>query len=389
MAKRNKLVFIVTAPITAKAFLSGQMQYLRGAGFDLLVISAPGPELDELAQREQVRTIAVPMAREMSPWSDLLALTRLLRILWQEQPDIVNASTPKAGLLGMLAAWFAAVPVRVYQQRGLRLETTAGFLRAILTWTERIACACATQVVCNSRSLRRRCIELKLAPSHKLIVLGSGSSNGIRAERFLPGQAIMEEAAQLRASLGIAPDEKVVGFFGRLTPDKGFVDLLDGLDLLLRLHANTRLLVVGKTEQEDPLPAETIRAMHDNPAIIRAGHVSNPAPYFHLIDILALPSYREGFPNVPLEAALAQVPTVGYQATGTVDAVVHARTGWLVEVGAKRDLVGALSLLLASDELRQWLGDQAQQFALREFKAETVWQCWADFYAGALSKLRH
>lgn len=381
---RPKLVYIVTVPLTARAFLRGQLAEMRAAGFDVLLVSSPGVDLDEVAAGEGVRAVAVPMARPIRPLADLRALAQLVRLLRAEHPAIVNASTPKAGMLGMLAAWLTGVPVRVYLVRGLRLETTGGLLRFVLGMTERLAAACATVVVCNSRSLLESYVAARLAPRRRLRVLGEGSSTGVNPDRFLTTPALRAAGAALRCEHGIAPDAPVIGFVGRFTRDKGIPELVEAFEKLEPRFAGLTLLLAGRFEEDDPVPSAVVERIHGNAQIKQAGLVKDTAPVYHAVDVLAFPSYREGFPNAPLEAALAGVPTVGFRATGVVDAVVDGATGLLVETGSAPALADALGRVLGEPELRHRLGEAAQARALASFAPAVIWYHWIDLYRAEL-----
>lgn len=381
-----KLLFAVTAPETAYSFLRGQLSYLRERGYEVSVASSPGLLLDELSSREQVTVYPLPMDREISPVADAHSMRGMIAVIRRVQPEIINASTPKAGLIGMLAARYCQVPARIYQLRGLRLETTTGTKRLLLAATERIAASCATRVVCNSHSLLQHYVALGLAPASKLTVVGSGSSNGVIAERFLPTPPLLAEAAALRSQHALNPADRVIGFVGRLTRDKGIAELTEAFVHLAAERPNLRLLLVGDWESGDPVPAATRSIIENHPGIRLAGFVKEPAAYYHLMEILAFPSYREGFPNVPLEAAVACVPVVGYQATGVVDAVRHGETGLLTTLGNAAGLEASLRLLLDDEPLRQRLGQTAQKWVTTNFRPETIWSHWADFYDDLLRR---
>lgn len=380
-----KLLFTVTVPETAVAFLRGQLSYLQQHNFTVTVVTSPGPQLDEFAQSEHIKVISLPMAREINVVSDLQSLPSMVRIIRTERPEIVNASTPKAGLLGMIAARLCNVPHRVYQLRGLRLETVTGFKRLLLMSTERLASANAQWVICNSPSLKNNYAELGLAPATKLRVLGAGSSNGVIAERFLPSPNLLTQAEQLRTQFGFQKGQKVIGYVGRLTRDKGIVELIDAFDKLYSDNPSIHLLLVGTLESGDAIPSTTLTKISSNPAIHMSGFVKEPAAYYYLMDILAFPSYREGFPNVPLEAAIAGLPIVGFRSTGVVDAVRDGETGLLTPVGDTHALYLALKRMLEDDDLRLQFGRAGKQWVLTNFRAEKVWQMWADFYLGLLN----
>jgi glycosyltransferase involved in cell wall biosynthesis len=368
--------------MSAVHLLKGQLRWMREAGFDVRVLAASQPDLDRVAAREGVETAAVPIAREIDPVRDLGALLALYRDIRVWRPDVVNASTPKAGLLGMLAAWAARVPVRIYVQRGLRLETVAGSKRFLLAKMERLAAACSHRVLGVGRSLADRYVSLGLAPARKVAVLGAGSSNGVGAERF--ASVDPDRVLTLRRDLRLQDGVPVIGFVGRFTRDKGIVELIDAFERVRSDIADAHLLLVGDFEEGDPVPSATVEAIRAHPHIVQAGFVPDTAPYFHLMDVLAFPSYREGFPNVPLEAAAAGIPVVGARATGTSDAVVDGETGTLVDGGDASALAQALMTYLADAELRLAHGQRGQDRVRKDFAPEQIWEALYAEYAQLL-----
>jgi glycosyltransferase involved in cell wall biosynthesis len=370
-AKAVRVLYIVTSSFSLR-LLPGQLDYLQRAGFDVTIACSPGEELSK-AKRDGVQTITVPMAREISPWVDLLSLWRLARTIWRICPTITNVSTPKAGLLGGIAAWACGTPCRYYTLLGLRCETTTGLKRMLLLWTERIACACAHRVICVSESLRQKAIDLGIVNADRTLVLGSGSGNGVEVERFAPNAETLRRAAELRGYLGIPADAPVVGFVGRLTRDKGIGELVEAHLRLRKRFPAVRLLLVGDVEQGDPLPPETRCTMKTNPQIIQTGFVEEPAPYFHIMNVLAFPTHREGFGNAPLEAHAAGKPVVAARATGVLDGVIDGVTGILVPVGDVTALAGALELVLNDPSLAVALGAAGRERVLRDFRQERVW----------------
>lgn len=382
--RRPRLVYIVTHPVTADAFLRGQLAFMRENGFDVTVIASPGPELDRVAEREGVTVRAVTMERPIRPMADarsLVALTVALRAL---RPDLVVASTPKAGLLGMLAARAVGSPLRIYHLRGLRLETESGRLRAILSATERLASACAHDVVCNSESLREAAVRGGHVPAAKVRVLGAGSSNGVDVERWTSTKERRMAGAVLARAVGIADDDEVIGYVGRFDRDKGIVDLVEAFASVHKERPRARLLLVGGGFAGDEDPA-VAAAVEGAPGVISIGKSSDLAPIYARLDVLAFPSYREGFPNVPLEAACAGVPAVGYRSTGVVDAIADGETGTLVTTRDVPALAAALTTYLRDPALRARHGARAIARARRDFAPAVVWRAWADFYRERLS----
>lgn len=380
---RHKLCFIVTSALTADIILRGQLKAMQAAGFDVSVVAAPDERLAQIAVREGVTVHAIPMQREIALGHDLVALWRLVCYLRRTRPTIVNASTPKAGLLGMLAAWLTGVPVRIYQVRGLRLETTRGIRRQILLVGERLAAGCAQHVVCDSPSLFQTLTRLHIG-GHKLKVLGAGSSNGVDASRFHPPAPNCRDRQQLRVTLGIAQDAPVVGFIGRLTRDKGVSELLVAFDAILQSIAACRLLLIGMYEPGDPLPIQTKQRIDSDPRIIHLNYVPETADYYRVMDVLAFPSYREGLPTVPLEAAASSLPVVAFAATGTVDSVCDGTTGYLVPVGNIAIFVERMVELLQDAAKRRALGISARDYVEANFRQTLVWENWRNFYTSCL-----
>ncbi len=384
-----RLALVVTSGLTARILLRGQAAFLERMGFDVQVVCSPDSDLETARRREGLAAVGISMSRGISPLRDLLALASLFRHFRDSRPQIVNAGTPKAGLLGMLAARAAGVPIRLYTLRGLRLETTAGWKRPILRLAERLTASSAHRIVCASESLRRRYLELGLAPESRTTVLAAGSSNGVDCERFHPDTASDPETTDLKERLRISAGAGVIGFVGRLTRDKGIEDLLWIFTTRIAPYLDDcRLLIVGDFEMGDPVAPDVRQELHRHPRVVMVGSVNDSAPYYGLMDVLAFPSYREGFPNAPLEAAASAVPVAAYAATGTVDAVVHATTGSLVPVGDRNALAEALIRYLEDGELRRQHGAAGRLRAEAHFERTIVWHAWVDEYRRLLADRR-
>jgi glycosyltransferase involved in cell wall biosynthesis len=372
--RRPHIVYLATDPLTAFRLMEGQLAELRRRGFRISVVTAPGELLEQVANREGVDVYPIPMRREVSPSADLLALARLVLLLRKLKPDLVNAGTPKAGLLGCIAARLAGVPVVVYLLRGLRFEGATGGKRLVLALTEHISGALADRVLCNSESLRRRFVSLGCAPREKTFVLGNGTSNGVDAARFAPTAEGRAWAGQQRSRLRIPATALLIGFVGRLARDKGVQELLLAFQGLLAGGIDGHLLLVGDEDASDPLPSDVAQLLKGNPRVHLTGFVREPSRYYTMMDVFAFPSYREGFPNAPLEAAAAGVPCVAFRATGTVDAVVDGVTGALVPPKDWRALAVALKRYADEPETRKRHGDAAQERVLKLFTREVVWE---------------
>jgi glycosyltransferase involved in cell wall biosynthesis len=382
---RPTILYAGTSPLSVQWFLRGQLGFLREAGFDVTVVTAPGEGLELARVSEGVETIAVPMVRNISPVRDLAALWRLWRIVRRVHPAITNVGTPKAGLLAGLAAWLNRVPCRIYTLHGLRLETVRGPKRAVLWLAEWMACRSAHRVVCVSESVRGKAVALRLVSPERAVVLGAGSCNGVEESRCAPSPETSRRARELRYSLGIPEGVPVIAFVGRLTRDKGIPELADAYFRLRHAFPDLRLLLVGDFEDDDPIDPCLRRRIEAHPGILLTGFVRDVIPYYHVADMLVLPTFREGFPNVVLEAHAAGKPVVATRATGVVDAVADGVDGMLVPIGDSTALAEAVTLLLRDTALAARMGLAGRNRILCEFRQQDVWRAILGEYLSLLS----
>ncbi len=370
-----KLLYVATSDLFW-GFLEGQAAWARRAGFEVHAASAAGPRLAAFAAREGATAWEVPFTRAPNPTADFAALLRLWRLMRRLRPAVVHAHTPKAGLLGMLAARLARVPVRVYTLHGLVWRTRRGWRRRLLVLLERLACRLATQALAVSPSVRRAALGARLAGPARIAVPGpAGSANGLDFARFQPGCA--------RRSDGAA----VLGFAGRLVPDKGLADLAAAWETIRARCPSVRLRIAGGPEPHDPLPPGLLEALRADPRVRFTGWVEDMPAYYRSIDLLLVPSRREGLPYVVLEAAAMEVPAAGYAVDGVIDAIDHGRTGLLVSPGSPQALAAAAIRLAEDPALRGRLGREARRRVLALYRREPLWNCILDCYRRPLPRL--
>jgi glycosyltransferase involved in cell wall biosynthesis len=360
-------------------FLRGQVAFIRDRGFTVHAITSPGPDLTSLREREGAIVHAVPMSRSISPFRDVVSLWRLCRVLRGVRPDVVHAHTPKGGLLGMLAAWICRTPVRIYHLRGLRYDTTSGPKRWMLRSAERLSCALAHRVIAVSHSVRSRIVEEGVCRGDKVKVLARGSGNGVDAAgRFTPlGEPVR---AGTRARHGIPRQALVVGFVGRLVLDKGVAELASAWECLRESHPRLHLVLAGDLDEADPMPAEVIDRLRSDPRVHFVGFDPEMPPLYAAMDVVALPTYREGFPNVALEAAAMALPVVTTSVLGCVDAVQDGVTGTLIPARDPVALANALNRYLTDPGLRAAHGAAARRHVLADFRREAIWEAIAGEY---------
>ena len=372
-SNRPRLVLAVNSSI-AVGFLQGQPEYFQNSGFDVTVLCPEKRSGEwEVARPDGVRVLEVPLEREISPVRDIRSAWHLWGILRALRPTVTNVGTPKAGLLGGFAAWLTRVPCRFYTLHGLRFETTTGLRRKLLILAERLACRFAHRVVCVSHSVRERAITCGLVDRERALIFGAGSCNGVDVARFAPTPQRVRRASELRHQFGIPTDAPVALFVGRLTCDKGIVELMEAFLQLENRFPELRLLLVGSFEDGDPLPTDIRKRLESHERVILTGPVNDTAPYYAIADVLVLPSHREGLPTVVLEGHAAGKPVIGAAATGIVDVLVDGETGLLFPVGDVSALADAIARLIDDRALARKIADAGQEQVKRKFRQEWIW----------------
>ncbi len=353
-------------------FLRAQIGHVRQRDFEVHVIASPGGSLVRFAAEQQVAAHAVPMPRRITPLRDLWTVGRLWRLFRRLRPDIVHGHTPKGGLLAMIAARLSGVPVRLYHIHGLPLMTAMGPRRRLLRWTEKIACTFAGQVLCVSPSVRAAAIAEGLCPADKVRVLLNGSIDGVDADKFDPERLPPQTRPQVRQQYGIPEQAIVIGFVGRIVRDKGLIELMQAWQTIRADFADAHLLVVGEAEPQDPLPPETEARLRQDPRVHLAGVVRDMPPMYAAMDFIVLPTYREGFPVVPLEAAAMGLPVIATRIPGCIDAIEDGVTGTLVPPRDAEALAEAMRGYLLDAERRRQQGRNGRRRVLRDFRPEEM-----------------
>lgn len=344
-----KLIRVTTVPIALKYLLTGQMRYMKEHGFDVIMISADGKERESIMQNENCLHIIIPLTRRITPFTDLKSLWALYRVLQKEKPDIVHSHTPKAGLIAMLAAKMAGVKIRIHTVAGLRFMTSTGMTRKLLIQMERLTCKWATHVWPNSFSLMKYIRSNKLASEKKLEVIGLGSSNGINLSRFSLSSLNAEKLKSTKELIHY--DEQLTYFLcvGRIVKDKGIHELLYAFTRIYEQNKNIRLVLVGTFEKDlDPISEEDDHILKTHPGIILAGWSEDVEYFMSLSFALVHPSYREGFPNVLLQAGAMLCPVICSRIEGNIDLIEDEMTGLIFEPKNKEQLLQALEKALTA-----------------------------------------
>lgn len=377
--RRPRILLAVTVDQSLR-LLDGFPHHLAERGWEVHVVSSPGPRLARLELDRTLDVHPLTMSRHVAPVQDAAALVRWVRLLAEVKPDVVCVGTPKAGLLGGLAGLLTRVPQRLFLLRGLRSETLAGPAGRLVALGERLSASCAHQVICVSPSLRSAAVRSGVVRDGAAVVLGSGSSNGVCADATPVPPSRRRE---LRRGTFAEPDRFTLGYVGRVTRDKGLDTLAAALARLSASGVRGNCLVVGGDDSDD---SPALRAALDESgwSVAHTGALDDALPRLATVDALCLPSRREGFPNVVLEAAILGIPTIGSDATGVVDAIVDEVTGLVVATDDPVALAEAISTLERDPARCARLGGRARQRAVEEFARPRVWERHERFFRALL-----
>lgn len=372
---RPRICIVAASEITIRVFLAGHLRALSEHYDVSVAVNTPHPDfLADLAPA--VRMIVLGIERNISPWRDLAALLALFRLFRSEHFDLVHSVTPKAGLLAMLAGFFARIPQRVHIFTGQVWATRSGFSRLLLKSLDRLLAACATHLLADSASQRDFLVSEGVVRAGRIRVLAEGSICGVDSARFHPDAGVR---ASIRAQLGIGAQQTVFLFLGRLNPDKGVLDLAQAF---IRLPGDCRLLFVGPDEAGMQARIGVLTEHHARVHFV--AYTDKPESYMAAADVFCLPSYREGFGSVILEAAACGIPAIGSRIYGVSDAIEAGKSGLLFAPGNTDALTDCMRLLLHNNGLRRQMGEYARERAERDFSSARVTQAWLEYYDALL-----
>lgn len=373
---KNKIIRAVTVP-QSLGFCREVMIKMRAMGYDMVAVTSPGPELDELRDKDGFHCVAVPMERHISIVNDLKSLMRMISVFRKEKPQMVHSMTPKAGMICMVAAWLTRVPVRIHTFTGLVWPTATGLKRKILMMTDWLTCACATHVIPEGQGVLN---DLKNGGITKkpMKVLGYGNVRGVDMERFSP--------ARFKATKN--PDVFTFVFVGRIVGDKGINELVEAFVKLHDKHKNTRLVLVGKYEHElDPVSDKTRKLIDTNEGIVACGpkYGDDLLQMYVDADCFVMPSYREGFPNTVLEAGAMGLPSIVTDINGSREIIENEKNGLIVPSKNANALYDAMERMLTDDKAREIMKSNARQIIESRFEKNFVQKCQIEFYKRILN----
>ena len=387
----KKLIRITTVPLSLKVLLKGQLRFMASNGFDVKGVSSEGEELREVHENEGIAVEAITMSRKITPFQDLKSLWEMWNFLRKEKPQIVHTHTPKAGIIGMLAARLAGVPYRLHTVAGLPLMEATGIKRKILNFVEKLTYSSATRVYPNSKGLYDFILQNHFTQSNKLKIIANGSSNGINTTFFSPEQVSETEKAALREKLNIQPDDFVFVFVGRIVSDKGINELIKAFSELQTVEnkpAGIKLLLVGGLENDlDPLNPETLAEINQNKDIISVGFQQDVRSFFAIADALVFPSYREGFPNVVMQAGAMGLPSIVSDINGCNEIIIEGENGLIIPSKNVEKLKEKMLTLAKDKNLYTKLKGNSRRMIENRYEQSVVWNALLEEYEGLLQSV--
>lgn len=365
-----KIIRTATVAITLNDLLKGQLAYLNQT-HEIIAVSGEDHHLQAVRDREGVRTISVPMQRAIRPFQDVVSLYRLYRVFKKENPAIVHSVSPKAGLLSMMAAYFAGVPIRMHLFTGLIFPTKKGLSHFLLLQMDRILCAFATHIYPEGNGVRSDLIRYGVTKK-SLHIIANGNITGVDTNYFtIPTE---EEKNTLRTSYGIEANDTVFLYVGRLVGDKGINELMAAFTAPELQSKNTKLLIVGYLESKlDPLKIETIQAIETNEKIIFVGFQADVRPYYAAADCLVLPSYREGFPNVLLQGGAMGLPSIVTDVNGCNEIITSGFNGTIIPVKNPDAIVAAFHDFMAAGKIQEAKKQDIREHICSKYSQQLVW----------------
>lgn len=378
--QKSKIIRMTTVPISMNIILKGQLGYINRFFEVVGVTGRDGNHYNAISKQEGIRMEAITMTRTISITKDIIALLRLIRLFKSEHPVIVHTHTPKAGLLGMVAAWIVGVPIRLHTVGGMPLIGKTGWKKRLLLFTERLTYTLSHKVYPNSTGLAEILVHENLVSKEKLKVMGKGSSNGVNVQHFHV-DAIEADKRTLRKEWGIPEDATVFLFVGRLAKEKGIEELVEAFRLIYKKNSTSCLVLIGPYEKDHGSLNTTVkRQIEEHQGIYYLGRFDDVRPFYKLSDVFVFPSYREGFPNALMEACAMGLPCIATDINGCNEIIHSGENGILIPPKEMDLLYAAMVKLKEVESIRQDYGKRAREYVEQNFRNEYIWSLWKAEY---------
>ena len=377
---KSKLIRITTIPVSLDKLLSGQLKFMNDY-YKVIGVSSDANYLGKIRVSEGIEVKNIEMTRQITPLKDLKAVYKMYKYFKKEKPFIVHTHTPKAGTVGMLAAKMAGVPNRLHTVAGLPLLEASGFKRILLNFVEKITYSCASRIYPNSFGLKDIIIKENFCENDKLNVLANGSSNGIDTNFFNVSHFTEIETTHLKNQLNLKADDFVFIFVGRLVSDKGINELIEAFKKLNKSFVNTKLLLVGPFETKlDPLLPVSLIEISENKSIISVGYQNDVRPYFAISNALVFPSYREGFPNVVMQAGAMGLPSIVSNINGCNEIIIENQNGIIIPVKNTMAIFDAMKKMVENAAFYNQLKENSRKRIVDNYEQKVVWNAILNEY---------
>lgn len=370
----KKIIRVSTVPTSLESLLTGQLKFLS-KHYEVVAVSSPGKDLDIVRKREGVRTVAIPMERRISVLKDFISLFRMIKLFYLEKPYMVHSITPKAGLISMLAGWITGVPVRMHTFTGLVFPTATGRMQKLLIVMDRLICFCATHINPEGKGVKRD-LERFHITRKSLHIIANGNVNGINISHFDRTSEVEEEAVKYRET-----DCFNFCFVGRMVRDKGINELIHVFEKLYEEYPNVRLLLVGSFEKAfDPVLPETEKQILNHPAIRFMDLQKDVRPFLAASDVLVFPSYREGFPNVVLQAGALGLPAIVTDISGCNEIIQQGKNGLIVPPKNEEKLYESMRSFLDYPDQVKEMAVCSRPAIVSRYGQQMVWDALLNMY---------
>jgi glycosyltransferase involved in cell wall biosynthesis len=368
----KKIVVGITAPGSV-LLLDGQLRYFKELGYKTYLLAPNHPRVIDYCNRESCEHLPIDIEREISFFKDLKSLFMIFKHFIRIKPDIINLGTPKVSLLGMFAAKCLRINNRVYTCRGIRFEDERGAKRMILKLMEKLTASLSNKIICISESVRTLGLDNNLFKKNKTVVINKGSSNGINLNRFNISSVDIKVKEKKREEIGLEKGDFVFGFVGRIVDAKGIKELYLAFNRLYSKNENLKLLLVGPIENKQISDMSLVKKIQNHKGIVLVGSQLDVPLYMAMMDVFVLPTWREGFGNVTVEAAAMGLPVISNDITGIRDSVSNNFNGILIKVKDVTELMCAMKLLYNNCKLRNKLGANGKEWS-KNFERKIIWE---------------
>lgn len=369
-----KVLHVFTVPFSITYFVGKQFEYLqKKSGSQFFVACSDPMQLTAMENEYNFTAIPIDISRNINPLKDLKAIYQLYRFITKNEINTVVGHSPKGGMVAMISAYLSGISNRIYFRHGIFYETSKGIKQFIFKNVDRISGTLATKVVCVSNAVAERSVIDKLNKSSKNFLLGKGTCNGVDTlNRFNRKNYSLSQILNLRQKYSIKDNDRLVGFVGRLVHDKGIDELIQAWQIIKQKNQNVKLILVGPLEERDSILEETKKTILEDSTIIFTDYCKDAAPLYNLMDIFILPTYREGFPTVVLEASAMELPIVITKATGCEEAIIENETGIFIENNAE-SIADGIQYYLDNTNMAKEHGTNGRIFVEKNFQQEKIW----------------